>query len=64
MITEQATWYNTGNGDLIGIVECTDPITKEIKYYIGIGEGDSEEQDIKEIKEWGAKFYPEVFKND
>lgn len=33
----------------------------EIKFYIGLGNGLDEQEDIKMILERGCRFYPEVF---
>lgn len=33
----------------------------EIKFYIGLAEGHSEEEDIRMVLERGCRFYPEVF---
>lgn len=56
-----ATWYSpwTTNLDIIGIVKVND--YGEIKYYIGTGAGENEQEDIENIVEKGAKFYPEYF---
>lgn len=52
-------WYSTLAG-LIGIVECEDAITKEIKYYIGIAYGANEEADARYIQKNGSRIYPEI----
>lgn len=48
-------WFNTRKGTQ-GLVKCKDLTTKEIKFYLGIGEGSDEDEDIKRIIDWGAKF--------
>lgn len=50
-----AWWYN-GN---IGIVKVFNGY--EVKYYIGIGYGQDEKEDIDKILRCGSRFYPEVF---
>lgn len=52
-------WHSSPAG-LIGIVECKDEITKEIKYYIGIGYGVNEEADARYIQRNGTRIYPEI----
>lgn len=56
-----ATWYTpfTKYGIIIGIVKVDD--YGEIKYYIGLGEGEVEEWDIAMVLDNGSRFYPEVF---
>lgn len=56
-----ATWYTpfTLSGAIIGIVKLED--YGEIKYYIGLGEGQDEKWDIDLVLKNGARFYPEVF---
>lgn len=59
-----ATWYTpwTGNLEVIGIVKITNGF--EEKYYIGTAKGDNEQEDIKQIIKFGARFYPETFKEE
>lgn len=45
-----ARWFNT-----VGIVQVEDQYDG-IKYYIGIGDGHSEEVDTKFIADWGSYF--------
>ena len=52
-------WYSCLAG-LIGIVECEDEITKEIKYYIGIAYGANKEADARYIQQNGARLYPKI----
>lgn len=56
-----ATWYSplTKMGIVIGIVKVDD--YGEIKYYIGLGEGEVEKRDIGMVLDNGSRFYPEVF---
>lgn len=49
-----AWWYGT-----IGIVKVYTGF--EVKYYIGIGYGRDEKEDIDKILKYGNRFYPEVF---
>jgi len=49
-----ATW-RTGK-DCIGIVATFDEITKEIKFYIGLAEGNDPEIDAENIAKYGAKL--------
>lgn len=57
-----ATWYNQFalSGAIIGIVKVED--YGEIKYYIGLGEGQDEKWDIDLVLRNGARFYTEAFK--
>ena len=48
-----ATWFNT-----VGIVATKNEMD-EINFYIGIGNGFSEEIDRKHIAEWGTKINTE-----
>ena len=57
-------WYTPAMGDVIGIVKVYDDITQETKFYIGNGLGVSEESDAEYIKNFGDKFYPEMFNPD
>lgn len=41
----------------VGIVLCVDEITREHKAYIGVGEGISEEADIRHIAEHGSPVH-------
>lgn len=52
----QVYWFSSMQQTIIGIVKCKDEITGEIKYYIGNGKGYSAEDDVEEIKSWGAKI--------
>ena len=59
MKVEKVFWFNGGAGmPLIGIVFGKDEVTGKAKAYIGQGRGIVEEDDIKLIKDWGAKFRP------
>ena len=49
-----AWWYG-----IIGIVKVFNGF--EIKYYIGIGYGQDEKEDIEKILKFGSRFYPEIF---
>ena len=46
----------------MGIIKGYDPIIKEYNYYVGFGRGLSEEEDIKDILDWGTKCKEEDFK--
>lgn len=52
-------WYN----GILGIIKGKDLITNEIKFYIGIGTGNSQIEDIKHIVFFGTKYTPESFKS-
>lgn len=56
-----AFWYSPWNLDnkQVGIVKVDTGY--EIKFYIGLGNGLDEQEDIKMILERGCRFYPEVF---
>lgn len=49
-------WFTYSN-KCIGMVKARDEVTKEIKFYVGVGYGLSEKDDIKHIIEHGAKFH-------
>jgi hypothetical protein len=55
-----ARWWTPGPpaGPLVGAVLCRDAVTDELKAYIGVGIGDSEDADIRLIADWGAKVDP------
>lgn len=46
----------------MGIIKIYDTKTKKYTYYVGFGDGKDEEDDIKEIFEWGTKYEEEQFK--
>lgn len=52
-----SVWFN-----LVGIVKVQDPITNEIKFYIGQGNGANQEKDEEFIANWGSPFQMEMFK--
>lgn len=52
-----AIWYN-----FLGVIKTKDTITNETKFYIGLGLGISEEEDIKHIIDYGTKYTPESFR--
>lgn len=55
-------WFNPGaTFQTIGIVYGTGDDGKP-RAYIGVGNGLSEDEDIKEVPEWGAKFPIEAAK--
>ena len=59
-----AVWYSpfTGSLDIIGIVKVDTGF--EIKFYIGTGKGQNEEEDIQKILKYGSRFYPKIFKEE
>lgn len=52
----QVLWISC-NGLPVGIVKAYDEIEKRWHYYIGVGQGFDEQQDIQTIMAWGQKFY-------
>lgn len=48
-------WFTTNRG-AVGIVKKQDPITKEFKFYIGIGLGNDENIDAEYIRQFGSKI--------
>ena len=46
----------------VGIVKVHDSFTNEDKFYIGEIKGQSEKEDVEYIKNWGAKFFPNMIK--
>lgn len=55
-------WWFTTNGAFIGIVKTLDEITGEEKFRIGTASGVDEELDAEYIKDYGARFFPEMVK--
>lgn len=52
------------NRKTLGFVKAQDNVTGEIKYYIGVANGLDEDQDAKDIVNWGTKFQnKEAFDN-
>lgn len=50
-------WFtNITTKAVFGIVKAEDPITKEIKFYIGEGKGVCEKIDEQYIIDWGTKI--------
>lgn len=54
-------WFTTGGGT-IGIVKTIDDVTGEQKFRIGIASGIDEDLDALSIKNYGARFFPEMIK--
>lgn len=50
------TWLTANRGIVIGIIKCYDEITKETKFYVGVGDGFNEEIDTESIHKHGAKL--------
>lgn len=48
-------WFN-----LVGIVKVQDLVTKELKFYIGYGQGFDIKEDEKYIADYGNRIYPEI----
>ena len=59
---ENYWWFSSMAGETIGIVKTKNKITGEIKFRIGLGQGENEKQDIEYIKDWGAQFFLEKIK--
>ena len=53
MMTQEVRWFN--GRSCIGVVRVVDPYDGP-KYYIGVGIGRSEEEDIQTITDWGTHF--------
>jgi len=50
-------WYNN-----VGIVTVQEVVTGGTKHYIGVCKnGNTEEDDIRNIMAWGSRFYPESY---
>jgi hypothetical protein len=62
MIIEDTVWFTTSRGDCIGIILAKDEVTKKKKAYIGAGDGESEEEDVQIIKDWGSPLYLQKLK--
>lgn len=52
----KANWYTTMSKKCTGIIKARDILTNEIHYYIGVGDGESEEADIAKIIAYGTKL--------
>lgn len=59
-----AVWYNlwSETEKIIGIVKVDD--FGDVKYYIGFGKGNDEDQDIQMVLYNGSRFYPDIFERD
>lgn len=58
-----AIWFTPWSGECIGIVTGHSD-HGEVKHYIGVGKGEDEKLDALHIAYQGARFYPEVFKEN
>lgn len=58
METLDSMWF-THLDKTVGII-ATKNDQGEVKFYLGVVDGVSEKVDIRRIKEWGAKVYPET----
>lgn len=52
-MTTQVRWFN--GRQCIGVVRVIDPYDG-VKYYVGVGSGYDEQDDIEQIKSWGTRF--------
>lgn len=50
-------WINS-----IGIVKVQDPVSHEIEFYIGVGDGLDQERDERYIADHGSKVYKNFIK--
>lgn len=57
----KANWYTTCSEKCAGIIKARDVLTDEIHYYIGVGDGKSEEADIAKVLAYGTKFTESEF---
>ncbi len=55
-------WIGNYGVNTTGIIKAQDTTTEEIKYYMGIGKGLKENEDIKLILRAGQKYSAEQFK--
>ena len=55
------SYADKGNLNTIGIVKVKDKLTKEEKYYIGVGKGQNIKFDEELIAKGGAPFHPCIF---
>ena len=53
----EVLWLSTAQRHPVGIVRAFDQIEKCYKFYIGSCSGVGLDEDIKEIIDWGQKFY-------
>jgi hypothetical protein len=54
-VFKDVRWYN--GYDCVGIVYAHDDYDGP-KFYIGVGRGEDEEEDVQKIMSWGARFDP------
>lgn len=52
-MTQEVRWFNGRH--CIGVVRVVDPYDGP-KYYIGVGHGQCEEDDIQLITDWGSRL--------
>lgn len=59
-------WVGNFGENKLGIIKAQDVVTEEMIYYIGIGKGKCEQEDIALILEGGQKYtegqFKEIFK--
>lgn len=49
-------WFGNWGVNTLGIIKAKDNITHDIKFYIGVGRGISEQEDIDTILAGGTKY--------
>lgn len=59
----KTVWIGNFGYNILGIIKAQDEITEKINFYVGIGKGFSEEQDITLILAGGQKYTEEQFKD-
>jgi hypothetical protein len=57
-------WITTMSATCIGIVTIRDTVTKELKYYIGLGDGYDGKADAEKIADFGTPFFPKMIYTD
>lgn len=58
-----AIWIGNFGYNTLGIIKARDKITFDINFYIGIGQGINEQQDIHNIMAAGTKYTKEQFQD-
>lgn len=56
-------WVGNFGKNALGIIKTQDVVTEKVKFYIGIGKGISEQEDIALILAGGQKYTEDQFKN-
>lgn len=58
----KSVWIGNFGNNILGIIKTEDVVTEKIVYYIGIGKGKCEQEDIILIIAGGQKYTEEQFR--